>query len=73
MDKCFYSIDVATIAATISGTCASIGYTTRCCPPDEDCMAADNDDGTDACYCSSDCHVFGDCCSDIVNICPECK
>ena len=61
------------LLAAISGTCASIGYTTRCCPPDEDCMAVDNSAGTDPCYCSSDCHVFGDCCSDIVNVCPRCK
>ena len=66
-------VGLPAMAATYTGTCASIGYTTQCCPPDEDCTAADNIAGTEACYCSSDCYIYEDCCSDIVSVCPESK
>ena len=48
--------------ATVSGTCASIGYSTSCCPPwrGDDCIATDGD-----CFCGADCHNFGDCCKDV--------
>ena len=54
--------------AVVAGTCASIGYTTGCCPPDVDCKATD---GYMDCYCNFDCHQWGDCCSDIVDVCPR--
>ena len=46
---------------TATGTCASIGYSTSCCPPSEGdaCLATDGD-----CSCSTDCHIFRDCCED---------
>ena len=47
----------------VSGTCASIGYSTACCPPDANCQAADGN-----CRCSADCHMFSDCCDDVY--CP---
>ena len=42
-----------------SGTCASIGYSTSCCPPDINCQAADG-----YCQCDESCHLYGDCCQD---------
>ena len=42
-----------------TGTCASIGYSTVCCPPGAQCEATDGD-----CHCSADCHLKGDCCLD---------
>ena len=43
-----------------TGTCASIGYSTACCPRGGNCQASDGN-----CQCSADCHEFGDCCSDV--------
>ena len=43
----------------VTGTCASIGYSSTCCPPSEDCQAKDGN-----CRCSADCHHYGDCCQD---------
>ena len=45
-----------------SGTCASIGYSTKCCPPGEPCQASDGN-----CRCSADCHYeyLKDCCEDV--------
>ena len=45
-----------------SGTCASIGYSTKCCPPEENCQASDGN-----CRCSTDCHneYLDDCCEDV--------
>ena len=65
---------LATIVATNSvvaghghrGTCASIGYSERCCPPGANYWASDSD-----CGCSADCHHFVDCCSDVS--CPQGK
>lgn len=53
---------------TLTGTCASIGYSTACCPPGPvaQCRATDGN-----CYCGADCHVNGDCCPDAQ--CPESK
>ena len=45
-----------------SGTCASIGYSTKCCPSEENCQASDGN-----CRCSTDCHYeyLDDCCEDV--------
>ena len=51
---------VQTPTAAVTGTCASIGYDTQCCPPGKDCEANDGD-----CRCNADCHNFEDCCSDV--------
>ena len=45
---------------SLTGTCASIGYATACCPPGAQCQASDGN-----CNCGADCHGFGDCCSDV--------
>lgn len=45
---------------TLPGTCASIGYSTVCCPPGAECRASDGN-----CNCGADCHVFRDCCADV--------
>ena len=50
----------------LTGTCASIGYSTACCPPGARCQASDGN-----CNCGTDCHIFGDCCPDIY--CPARK
>ena len=50
----------------ITGSCASIGHSASCCPRDEDCQASDGH-----CVCSDDCHILGDCCSDVA--CPRSK
>ena len=49
-----------------TGSCASIGYNTKCCPPYEDeddrdrlCKARDGN-----CYCDMLCHLSVDCCDD---------
>ena len=47
------------------GTCASIGYSTACCPPGAQCRATDVGD----CHCSADCRLNSDCCLDVQ--CPE--
>ena len=49
---------------TVDGTCASIGYSTECCPPDENCQATDGD-----CQCGADCYEQSDCCDDVY--CPS--
>lgn len=45
-----------------SGTCASVGYSTKCCPPGETCQASDG-----KCKCGTDCHLehLDDCCGDV--------
>ena len=55
----------------ISGTCASIGYSTSCCPQSSSrntCRASDGN-----CNCDADCHLShnNDCCSDVA--CPRRK
>ena len=54
----------------VVGTCASIGYSQRCCHSIRDdaydCKALNG-----LCYCNSDCHIFEDCCEDVA--CPERK
>ena len=50
----------------VPGTCASIGYSNACCPPNEVCQASDGE-----CYCNANCHTFGDCCQDVH--CPSRK
>ena len=52
--------------ASPAGTCASIGYSTACCPRGQNCQAANGD-----CFCGADCHVYGDCCTDVY--CPARK
>ena len=44
------------------GTCASIGYSTKCCPPGESCEASDGN-----CKCSASCRsqYFNNCCEDV--------
>ena len=42
------------------GTCKSIGYSAKCCPPGESCEASDGD-----CECEADCHNLDDCCEDV--------
>ena len=42
------------------GTCASIGYSTSCCPPGGNCQASDGE-----CHCDSNCHLYDDCCPDV--------
>ena len=49
-----------------TGTCASIGYSTACCPQGTSCRATDGN-----CNCGNDCHQFSDCCSDVG--CPRRK
>ena len=51
-------------APALTGTCASIGYSTACCPPDRNCQASDGN-----CQCGAYCHIHGDCCSDVY--CPS--
>ena len=45
-------------------TCASIGYSTKCCPPGlQHCTVANGDDNH--CSCAGGCHdVYKDCCED---------
>ena len=45
-----------------SGSCKSIDYSAKCCPPGETCKASDGD-----CSCKADCHDedFNDCCDDV--------
>ena len=51
---------------TYSGTCASIGYSTKCCPPSsgsgDPCKASDGN-----CRCDGKCHseYRNDCCEDV--------
>ena len=55
-----------------SGTCASIGYSDKCCPQSSNsataCRASDGN-----CNCGHDCHLLNnnDCCSDVA--CPSSK
>ena len=56
---------------TLTGICASIGYSTSCCPWSSNrdtCRASDGN-----CYCGADCHLShnNDCCSDVA--CPRRK
>ena len=55
-------------APTVSGTCASIGYSTSCCPRGGNCQASG---GT--CNCDDACYSVmpNDCCSDVA--CPRSK
>lgn len=47
--------------ATYTGTCASIGYSTKCCPPGLDCTAKDGN-----CTCDTSCHNHKNlCCKDV--------
>ena len=66
---CPQSLQV-TAQKQVTGTCASIGYNETCCPPYRDdwskCEASDGD-----CRCDAACHLFNECCSDVV--CPKCK
>ena len=55
-----FSLAAAQQSTMLSGTCASIGYSTACCPPGTNCQAAGGN-----CQCSADCHIFGDCCQDV--------
>ena len=55
----------------LTGTCASIGYSTSCCPQSSNrdiCQASDGN-----CNCGHDCHLShnNDCCSDVA--CPSSK
>ena len=52
----------------VTGTCASIGYSTSCCPRGTNCQATDGN-----CRCSDDCHFShnDDCCTDVG--CPTSK
>ena len=45
-----------------SGSCASIGYSAKCCPPGESCEASDGN-----CKCSASCHnkKLNNCCEDV--------
>ena len=43
----------------VSGTCASINHSNSCCPPRQNCQAADGN-----CHCGADCHALGNCCVD---------
>ena len=45
-----------------SGNCASIGYSTKCCPPGESCEASDGN-----CKCNASCHsqYLNNCCEDV--------
>lgn len=52
--------------ANPSGSCASINYSTKCCPPGGNCNATDG-----PCHCGSECHRLEDCCTDV--FCPESK
>ena len=49
---------------TYTGTCASIGYSTKCCPPGESCTATNGN-----CSCDASCHTNQECCKDV--FCPE--
>ena len=44
------------------GSCASIGYSAKCCPPGESCEASDGN-----CKCSTRCHnkLLNNCCKDV--------
>ena len=46
----------------VYGSCASIGYSTKCCPSSEEhnCQATNGD-----CFCNPLCHFYGDCCEDV--------
>ena len=56
-----YSLHLGRVCSTkVPGTCASIGYADRCCPPGGICTATD---GT--CKCDTLCHQRSDCCADI--------
>ena len=52
----------------VTGTCASIGCSTSCCPGGANCQATDGDR-----RCGDDCHLIinDDCCSDVA--CPSRK
>lgn len=50
-----------------TSSCASIGYSERCCPPADNCLATDGTTDT-VCGCSQACRWFNDCCSDVA--CP---
>ena len=65
---CTKSIAWCIMHTVTEPTCASIGYTTGCCPPDLECKATNGDTH---CYCSADCHNYDDCCTDIVDVCPQ--
>ena len=59
------------MAPILSGTCASIGYSTSCCPQSSNrdtCRASDGN-----CYCGHYCHLShnNDCCLDVA--CPRSK
>ena len=44
----------------LTGTCASIGYADRCCPPGGNCQASPGN-----CRCDASCHFDETCCQDI--------
>ena len=49
---------------TMTGSCAAAGYKT-CCEPSstEKCLGH-----PESCHCDVDCHKYGDCCPDIMDI-----
>ena len=56
------SEDQQTMQADYYGSCATIGYRNKCCPPFQNlslCKARNGD-----CYCDMSCHHLGRCCSD---------
>ena len=48
------------LTKTYTGTCASIGYANKCCPPGRDCQASDGN-----CTCNVSCHSPEKCCKDV--------
>ena len=58
------SAERAAALSPTTGSCASIGYSTVCCPPWAQCEATDGN-----CHCGADCRFNGDCCPDAQ--CPE--
>ena len=63
------TVTVATSAAARS--CASIGYSTKCCPPEGDCTVIAKSTSGSPCKCNYPCHNprLNDCCADI--FCPK--
>ena len=69
--ECHSDTVTVTTSSAGAGTCASIGYSTKCCPPEGNCTVTAKSTSGSPCKCNFPCHniAVNDCCADI--FCPK--
>lgn len=69
--ECHSDTVTVTASSAAAETCASIGYSTKCCPPEGDCTVTARSTSGSPCKCNFLCHniAVNDCCKDI--FCPK--